>query len=73
MRFIILVSSSRKLSPALPFDLLRSLKILGTILSGPAADPFGKDNIALYRSKLVMKKLSKFLELELQIWLAEGA
>ena len=37
MRFISLVSDFRKLSPALPFDLLtRSLKICGTILSGPA-------------------------------------
>ena len=74
MRFISSVSDFRKLSPALPFDLLtRSLKILGTILSGPAADPFGKDIIALYRSKSVTKKLSKFSGFELQLWLAEGA
>ena len=52
MRFISLVSYFRKLSLALPFDLLaRYLKIRGTILSGPAADPFGKDITALYRSK----------------------
>ena len=74
MRFISLVSDFRKLSPALPFDsLTRSLKFLGTFLSGPDADPFGKDNIALYRSKSFTKKLSIFLDLELQIWLAEGA
>ena len=30
------------------------------MLSGPAADPFGKDIIALYRSKLFTKKLFKF-------------
>ena len=61
MRFISLVSDFRKLSPALPFDFLtRSLKFLGTILSGPATDPFGKDIIALYRSKSVTKKLFKF-------------
>ena len=61
MRFISLVSDFRKLSSALQFDLLtRSLKISGTILSGPAADPFGKDIITLYRSKPVTKKLFKF-------------
>ena len=62
MRFISLVSDFRKLSPALPlFDVLtRSLKIRGTILTGPAADPFGKDISALYRSKSVTKKLSRF-------------
>ena len=56
MRFIRLVSDFRKLSHALPFDLLsRSLKIRGTFLSGHAADPIGKDIIALYRSKSVTK------------------
>ena len=56
MRFISLVSDFRKLSHALPFDLLsRSLKIRGTNLSGHAADPFGKDIIALYRSKSITK------------------
>ena len=35
-------------------------KNLKTILSGTAADPFGKDIIALYRSKSVTKKLFKF-------------
>ena len=31
-----------------------------SILSGPAADPFGKDIIALYWSQSVTKKLSEF-------------
>ena len=74
MRFISLVSDFRELSPPLPFDFLtRSLKIWGNILSGPAADPFGKDIIALYGSKSVTKNYPNFLGLELQIRLAEGA
>ena len=57
MRFVSLVCDFRKLSPALPFDLLtRSLRFRGTILLGPAADPFGKDIIALYRANSVTKK-----------------
>ena len=48
--FICLESDFRKKRPALSFALLtRSLKIGGTILSGPAADPFAKDFIAFYR------------------------
>ena len=61
MRFINLVIDFRKFSSALPFELLtRSLKNRGTILSGPAADPLGKDIIALYRSNSVTKNIKTF-------------
>ena len=61
MRFVNLVCDFRKLSPALPFDLLtRSLRFRGTILLGPAADPFGKVIIALHRANSVTKKLCVF-------------
>ena len=61
LRLVSLASNFKKLSPALPFNLLtRSLKTLGNTLSGHAADLFGEDIIALYRSNSVTKKLSKF-------------
>ena len=57
MSFISLVNDFRKKSPAVSFDLLtKSLKVRGTTLSGTAADPFGEDIIALYRSNSVTKK-----------------
>ena len=71
---ISLVSDFRKLSPALPFDLLtKSLNIWGITLSGSAADPFGKDIIDLYRMNLVTKKLPEFSGFWAANWLAEGA
>ena len=52
LRLISLVSNLRNLSPALPFDLIKSR---GFGLSRPAPNPFGKDIIALYRSNSVKK------------------
>ena len=37
-------------------SFVSSRKILGSILSGSAADPFGKDNMALHRSNAVLKR-----------------
>ena len=75
MRFISLVSDFRKLSPALPFDLLtRSLKNLRTLFYQDLLLIRSERTLSLCidRNRL-QKKYSSFLILELQIWLAEGA
>ena len=74
MRFISLLSDFRKISPALLFDLLtRSLKIWGNILSGPALIRSERTlSLCIGRNRL-RKNYLNFLDLELQIWLAEGA
>ena len=57
LRLISLVSDFRKLSPALPFDLLtRSLKLLRKILSGHPADLFGKGHYCFEKTKFVCEK-----------------
>ena len=61
IRFRSLISGFKKLSPALPFDLLiRSLKICVKNFTGRAPEPFGTDIIALYTSITVTKNLSTF-------------
>ena len=71
------VGSSRKIKSAICCQKLAPSNCWDFIfrghLSGPAADPFGKDIISLYRSKSNTKNYPNFLDLKLQIWLAEGA
>ena len=74
-RFISLVSDFRKLSPALPFDLLtRSLKNL--------SNNFCQDLLLIRSERTLLlcigrnrlrKNYPNILDFELQIWLAEGA
>ena len=59
IRFRSLLFEFKKLSHQLPFDLLvSSLKTWRTILSGPAPEPFGKDETAFYISNSGTEKLS---------------
>ena len=71
MRFISLVSDFRILSPALPFDLLAKFEELSNqdlLLIRSER----RLSLCISRNRL-RKNYSNFLDLELQIWLAEGA